>query len=373
MQEAARDTAPTKERASWPWTDAAGDGATLILVGDTNVQERDDPAGAFRHVLSTLREADALFGQLEGPLSPPSADPLTPDIPHKERWRHSDPRMVEGLVTAGFDAVSCASNVTYGAKAIETSLRTLDGAGIAHCGAGLNYEAARRPAIVEKAGVRFGFLSYTSVFWVVGHAAGPDSPGVATVKIHTGYEPGRRALEMPGAPPLVITVPDGAELAAMIRDVRMLREEVDVLVVSVHWGISSSEETIGYQRVVGRAAVDAGADVVMGHHPHKVQAVELHRGRPIFYSMGNFAFDWEKMRGRNLDGLLVRCVIRNKKLSGVSIVPARRNEENDVELLDPSGGEGRKIAERLRELSAGYGPEPRLGGAEIVLDGVAAR
>lgn len=367
---------PTTTRGTtnaWPWADAAEDGATLILLGDTNVQERDDPASAFRHVLPTLDGADVVFGQLEGPLSPPSQNPLAPDIPHKERWRHSDPRMVEGLVAAGFDAVSCASNVTYGPKAIKTSLETLDGAGIAHCGAGLDYAEARRPAIVEKAGVRFGFLSYTSVFWIVGHAAGPDTPGVATVKIHTGYEPGRRALEMPGAPPEVITVPDEAELAAMVEDVRALRQEVDVLVCSFHWGISSSEETVSYQRVVGRAAVDAGADVVIGHHPHKVQAVELHRGRPIFYSMGNFAFDWEKMRGRNLDGLLVRCVIRDKNLSGVCVVPARRNEENDVELLDPSGSEGRRIVERLRELSAGYGTEPRLRGSEVVLDGVAAR
>ena len=182
------------EQAGTPWrwhrlAEAAD--TTLLLVGDTNIQLRDQPADAFAHVLPTLRDVDVLFGQLEGPLSPPSQDPAVPDIPHKERWRHSDPRMVEALVAAGFDAVACASNVCFPPKAALTSLATLDAAGIGHCGAGATLAAARAPAIVHKGPVTFGFLSYTSVFWHVGHAATATTPGCATVKIHTGYQPDR--------------------------------------------------------------------------------------------------------------------------------------------------------------------------------------
>ena len=78
----------------------------------------------------------------------------------------------------------------------------------------------------------------------------------------------------------------------------------------MHWGVSSSDEAIDYQREIGRAAVEAGADLVMGHHPHRVQEIEVVGRHPIFYSMGNFAFDWQAMAGRDLDGVLVRCRVR---------------------------------------------------------------
>lgn len=357
--------------AAWPWRDdGGGDAVTLLLAGDTNLQDRRDPADAFRHVLPTLRAADALFGQLEGPLSPPSDDPAAPDIPHKAGWRHSDPAMVAGLTAAGFAAVGCASNVTYGARAILTSLATLDAAGIAHCGAGRTLLEARQPAIVERRGVRLGFLSYTSVFWPVGHAAGPDRPGVATVRATTAYQPHPRTLEMPGAPPLVVTAPDAGELAALVEDVRRLRERADVVVVSCHWGVSGSDEIADYQRAVGRAAIAAGADLVIGHHPHVLQAIEVWRGRPIFYSLGNFAFDWAKMRGRHLDGLLVRCLIRDRRPARVSFVPARRDGENSIALLDPAAGAGREIVERVRDLSTGTGVALSLEDAEVAVGGV---
>ncbi len=349
--------------------DGGADGdASLLLVGDTNLQGRDRPADAFRHVLPALRAADLLFGQLEGPLAAPSADPAAPDIPHKAGWRHSDPAMVAGLVAAGFAAVSCASNVTYGARAIGESLATLDAAGIAHCGAGGDREAARRPAVVARRGVRFGFLGYTSVFWPVGHAAGPATPGVATVRATTAYQPGPRALEMPGAPPLVVTAPDPAELTAMEEDVRRLRAAVDIVVVSCHWGVSGSERVAEYQRAIGRAAIDAGADLVFGHHPHVLQAIEVWRGRPICYSLGNFAFDWAKMRGRHLDGLLVRALVRGRRLARVAVVPMHRDEENLIRLLDPATGAGRSIVERLRALATDDSPALTVEGGEVVVD-----
>ena len=98
---------------------------TLVLVGDTNLQNRSDPAAAFEHVLPRLKSADALFGHLEGPLTTPSSDPATPDIPHKNGWRHSHPSMVRGLQAAGFAAMCCASNVTYGRQAVLDTLATL--------------------------------------------------------------------------------------------------------------------------------------------------------------------------------------------------------------------------------------------------------
>jgi poly-gamma-glutamate synthesis protein (capsule biosynthesis protein) len=343
----------------------------LIFVGDTNLQDRKDPAEAFAQVLPTLRGADMLLGHLEGPLYAPSTDPARPDIPHKARWRHSDPAMVEGLRAAGFAGVSLASNVTYGENAIRSTLETLDEAGIAHCGAGRDYAVARQTAIVERGGVRCGLLSYTSVFWPVGHAAGPNTPGVATLRATTAYQPHPRVLEMPGAPAIVVTTPDPQELAAMQDDVRRLREQADIVLVSCHWGVSSSQVIQDYQRVVGRAAIAAGADAVFGHHPHVVQAIEVYQGQPIFYSLGNFAFDWEKMRGRNLDGLLIRCILRDRRLRQVSFVPVRRNAENLVCLLPPSNVGGREIAEQVIALSQEFGTQFIRQKGEVIVGGIA--
>lgn len=340
---------------------------TLLLVGETNVQGREEPQEAFQHVLPLLDSADVLFGHLEAPLTPPSQDPTRPDIPHKNRWRHSDPHTVKAFTRTGFDAVSLASNVMYGRHAVLDTVETLDRAGIEHCGAGRNREEARRPAVVPHPGATFGFLSYTSVFWPVAHAAGRETPGVATMKAHTAYEPGRRALEMPGAPPQVVTWADPGELQALEADVRALSRQADIVVVSIHWGISSSNQVIDYQRQVGAAAVRAGADLVLGHHPHRPQAIEIVEGAPVFYSVGNFAFDWEKMRGRNLEGIAIRCRVRDGGLDEVTFVPVRRNQENLVEPLDPSAGAGRMIVDQVRRLSVPYGTGFTTGDGSVSL------
>ena len=351
---------------------SAGD-ATLLVAGDTNLQFRADPAGAFRHMRPLFDAADVRFVNLEGPLAGPSEDPAVPDIPHKGGWRHSEPPMVAGLVAAGIDAVGCANNVTYPPSAMLRSLGVLDEAGIAHCGGGRTEAEARRPVLLERKGVRSAFLSYTSVFWPVGHAAGQDTPGVATIRAHTAYQPNPRIPEMPGGPPTVITWPDEAQLAAMQADVHAAREEADVVVVSCHWGVSGSRQTCDYQRAIGRAAVEAGADVVAGHGPHVLQGIEVVPGpggpRPVFYSLANFVFDWTAMRGRSLDGLLVRCDIRDRRLAEVAFVPVQRDAENDPTPLDPATGEGRRIVAEVADLSAGYGTRlhPTAGGVLVQL------
>lgn len=349
---------------------------TLILAGDTNLQFRENPAGAFQHVVPLFRRADVRFVNLEGPLAGPSEDPGAPDIPHKAGWRHSEPRMVTGLVAAGTNVVGCANNVTYPPSALLRSLAVLDDAGIAHCGGGRNRDSAREPVIFERKGVRFGFLSYTSVFWPVGHAAGRDAAGVATIKAHTAYQPHPRIGEMPGGPPAVITWPDAEELASMREDVQRLRQRTDVVVLSCHWGVSGSTQTCEYQRAIGRAAIQAGADVVIGHGPHVLHGIELIGGprgaRPIFYSLGNFAFDWTSMRGKSLEGLLVRCTIREQRVVEVAFIPVQRNAQNDPVPLDPAAREGQAVVDQVRRHSAPYGTTFCVAHGEVAIGGVGA-
>lgn len=323
----------------------------LTIVGETNIQERDDPRDALRHVGDVLKEADVLVGHLEGMLHPPSADPQHPDAAYKIGWRHSDPITVDALKDAGFAAVNCASNVSCGADPVLSTIAHLDAAGIVHSGIGRNRAEARRPALFERDGVRFGMVGYTCVYWKHHVEATDETPGAATVKVHTSYQPGRRALEMPGAPPVVVTQTDPEALAALRADIGATRDKVDLLIASFHWGISSQDRTVDYQREIAHAAIDAGADIVLGHHPHVIQAMEIWNGRPIFYSLGNFAFDWWKMRERNLEGIALRCRVEKGKIRHITMLPSQRNQDNDVEWVDPKAPVGSRILSRIKALS----------------------
>jgi poly-gamma-glutamate synthesis protein (capsule biosynthesis protein) len=322
---------------------------TLALVGDVNCKADAgcEPALA-PSAVEQLVQADVCIGNLEGALADPSVE-----LHYKAGWFDCEPEMLR-VVEPYFDAFGCANNVQFG-KAIETSNRHLDRAGILHTGAGATRAKARRPAILERDGTRIGLLAFTSVFWPEGHAATESTPGVATIRVATAYEPHVRVREMPGGPAIVRTIPDPDELATALDAIGRLRAEVDVVVVYFHWGVSLSEEVAEYQRHVGRAAVEAGADVVVGSHPHVVQGVEVWMDRPIFYSLGNFMFGWRLHRDATRDGLLVHLSAGGERPWRCLVIPVRRNDHNEVEALALDTPHGARIAGRLAELSAPFG------------------
>ena len=365
---AAQDSA--EGASAWPWADPdTEETVTVLLLGDTNIMEREDPAEPFRFVLPTLRAADLRYANLEGPFAGTSEDPRVPDIAHKGNWRHSEPAMAEGLVAAGIDAVGVANNVTYPWQALLRSLDVLEAHGIPYTGGGNDLDAAHRPVILEVDGVRFGFIQYTTNFWPYQHAATDERPGVATVKIETWYQPPTQVLDKPGQPPIVRTEPDPDALARMVDDIRRLDPQVDVLVASYHWGVSGQTEIEEYQRTLAHAAIEAGADIIHGHGPHVFQPVEIYEGQPILYSLANFAFDWEAVRDKPY-GLLARGVVENGVLTSLSLVPLRRDAENHVLMLDPNEDIGRELYEDLVEISATTGVELSLVGQEIRIGGL---
>jgi poly-gamma-glutamate synthesis protein (capsule biosynthesis protein) len=351
---------------AWRWTTQATDARAAIgLVGDTNIQGRDDPATAFAHVAGTLAEFDAMVGQWECPLVE-TPEPGR-DITFKPRWTHSTPDMATPLLAGNFKAVSCASNVAYPPSAALSTRRHLATLGIASAGTGADRAEARAPARFEIRGQRVALLSYTSVFWPIEQPATETSPGVATIKAHTGYMPGRRALEMPGAAPEIRTWADPEELAELQSDIAAAKAEADLVILACHWGVSSQEEITAYQREIARAAVAAGAGLVYGTHPHVIQGIEMLGGVPVFYSLGNFAFDWEKMRGRHLHGLLARCIVDDGRIVEASFVPVRRGADNCVAILDPTAPEGAAVVERTADLSRELGTRLEVVGQEVRL------
>jgi poly-gamma-glutamate capsule biosynthesis protein CapA/YwtB (metallophosphatase superfamily) len=324
----------------------------LDLVGDINLK-RDlqlRAERAFDLIDAELQRADVRMGNLEGAFFDPAVE-----LEYKAGWFHLEPEMAVAL-KGRFDAVGCANNVHHG-QAIPSSIRTLDELGICHAGAGCTLEDALAPATFTRKETRFGLLAFTSVFWPIGHAATPMQPGVATIKAYTAYEPNPRFVEMPGVAPIIRSWPDDEQLARATSLVKALRPSVDVLVVYCHWGVTGSNDPTEYQRTIGHALIDAGADIVAGAHPHQPQPVERYQHGLILYSLGNFIFGWRQYRNATRDGLLARVSILDGKLSDWSLLPVQRTPEDQVTTLDAREGEGARIFGLIAERSRRMGTE----------------
>lgn len=156
-------------------------------------------------------------------------------------------------------------------------------------GAGKDLAEARRPVYADLGDTRLGVLAYCSIL-PTGYWAQDDRPGCAPMRAFTVYE--QIEHDQPGTPPRTHTFAHREDLANLQADVAAAKEEADLVAVSLHWGTHFVPAVIAdYQREVAHAAIDAGADVILGHHAHILKGIELYRGKPIFYSLCNFAMD----------------------------------------------------------------------------------
>jgi poly-gamma-glutamate synthesis protein (capsule biosynthesis protein) len=261
--------------------DGAARAVVLSAVGDVQVAQAN-PETAFALVREELAGADVLFGNSEGAYSE-----TTERCPTSWSWEVVHPRGVAALSGAGFDVMSVANNhaMDAGYSGLLDTIEHLTDAGIATVGAGADIAAARRPVVFERNGLSVGVLAYTCVY-PPGFEARTSRPGCATLAVHSIYR-GEQAQH--GTRPVVLTVVDPREKLAVLEDVRRLREQVDVLAVSVHWGIHCMPaELADYERELAHSLIDNGADVVLGHHQHILKGVEIYRGKPIFYGLGHF-------------------------------------------------------------------------------------
>lgn len=338
-----------------------------MLTGDVNLMNVTDPGAPFARVQDTLRRADVLFGNLECCFHEPGGGHSL-----EREGFHAPLASAEALVIAGFHAMGVANNVTYGEEAIRSSLRRLAEVGIPCTGAGPSREAARAPVVVTHQGLRFGFLQRTSVYWPTGHEATDHAPGVAVLAGHTAYEPmlhtrrpGIPPANRPGIPPVIITWADARSLAEFTDDLRALRGRADVVVASHHWGLF--EDVLDYQVEIAHAAIDAGADVVVGHGPHYACAIEMYRGKPIFYGLGSFSFHTGHGGRAHGDwvGLLARLTCDDSALVEVAFSLVRHDERNATYLCDPSSD--REAVEQITGRCDRFGTTLTLRGRELVV------
>ena len=338
----------------------------MLLGGDLFVQ-RPNPESMFAHVAPTFREADILFGNMEGVISEP--------VPAHLGSAHlrADPEMLAAYKSAGFDVLGFGNHgcTCCGTDALVRCLEMLDREGIAHAGAGANLAEARMPAIIERNGARVAILAYSCLTDSHSHAT-DGSAGVAGVRAKTSYEFGGSA--SPGFLPVVHTQTFPEDLAMVKEDVEKAKAQADVVVTSWHWGIGPrangalAGKVQDYQTELAHAAIDSGCDLVVGHHPHVLAAIEVYEGKAVFYSLGNFAFDYladpvhhaSIYRGvphrRRVSFGMARCLIRDRAISEVSLLPLRIPiDDPRPVILDTT--EGRDIVEMAQEVSEEFGTQ----------------
>ncbi|UUZ77242.1 CapA family protein [Polaromonas sp. P1(28)-13] len=185
-----------------------------------------------------------------------------------------------------FDAVNMANNHTYdaGPDALVDTRALFLSRGIQTTGAGRDLAGGRQAAIIERNGVKVGYLGYTSVGRPESYA-GVDRPGVVNLRVETKYE-----THGPHEPVRIRTEPNKDDLAMLVEDITALRKESDIVILAFHAGVIRLPRVISdYQVAVAHAAIDAGADLVVGHAPHIPKAIEVYKGKAIFYSLGVFA------------------------------------------------------------------------------------
>lgn len=267
---------------------------TMMSTGDLHLgswaeksSRPNEPGYLFGVIQPLLDKADVLTGNLECPLST-KGEVYVP----KEYTLRANPRMVAELVAAGYDYVSLANNhmMDYGPLALQETLKVLKDSGIAYSGAGMNLEEARRCAYLTIKDVRFAFLSFSNTY---------------PTEFYAGKS---RAGTAPGYPDYIK------------KDVAAAAKQADIVVVSFHWSGEHYTDPKQYQIDYAKMAIDSGADIVIGHHPHVLQGIQVYKGKYIAYSLGNFLFGTYSTK-RVQDSAVFEFTIENKEVTGLRFYP----------------------------------------------------
>jgi poly-gamma-glutamate synthesis protein (capsule biosynthesis protein) len=321
--EPAESVIPPVQRSVAPTPEGA---ARIVFGGDVmlarNVERsirgnNRDWVYPFAAIAPFVHDSEIAFCNLESPISGRGT------AIEKRYLFNAPPEAVQGLAHARFDVVSLANNhiLDYGLEAMDDTVRNLTQAGIRPLGLTAKNEP-QTPVVLERNGVRVGFLGYVD----------PESP-FADAKEFAGFDRG----------------PAKASFENVKRDIDALRPNCDIIVVSVHWGIEYEPAPDERQRAIGRYAIDQGAGIVAGHHPHVQQPIERYGPGVILYSLGNLVFDqWSRKPTR--EAKLVRITVtREGGVLAVEELPAAivRNEwqtRPETEAYIPWTGETAPVA-----------------------------
>jgi len=332
---------------------------TLLFVGDimlsrgvaSQIKKNQDPNYPFLKIATTTRGTDLTFGNLEGPISSRGKNQGS-----VYSFR-ADPEVIKGLKFAGFDILSLANNHIWdwGKEALEDTINNLNNNGIASIGAGRNYQEANTPVIfdvnlgtsdVPKINdnirmsdvqvLKIAFFAYTNLYpkSLEAHSAG------SRLRQYFGGQAGQATENSPGI--------SSFELEKAKTDIQQLKtlSLADIIIVSFHWGEEYQTKASESQKRIVHGLIDAGADLIIGHHPHVVQEIEQYgstrlttsgsasssRSGWIAYSLGNFVFD-QNFSKETAEGMMLRVVIKNKKIQLIEPIKITINNAFQPEVV----------------------------------------
>ena len=288
-------------------------GDVLIKASTESIYKNNGVTGLVsEEILAEMQNADIMMVNHEFQFST-RGEPME----DKQFTFQTDPKNVQILLDLGIDIVSLANNhsLDFGQDALQDTFVTLDEAGILYAGAGDSKERAEELQVIEVNGKKFGFLAATRVIPVAGWDVRNKQPGLFTT-----YDDTR-----------------------LVERIRESKEECDFLAVYVHWGIEREEYPEEYQNVIAKHCVEAGADVIIGAHPHVLQGIEFIEGKPIFYSLGNYIFNNSTPKT-----MLVKVLIKSDDTVEYSLIPAFAvNGQTQV----MEGAEAEKLYTYMNEIS----------------------
>ncbi|HEY8500269.1 MAG TPA: CapA family protein [Clostridia bacterium] len=244
----------------------------------------------FLKIKDAFKDGDIVCGNLEGPLT----EGGIPSLKDPRYIFRFPPSIAQNLKDAGFNMLNLANNHTmdHGAKGLTDTMNKLNEYGIAWFGAGSNIKEASSPVFVNIGGTTIGFLGY-SAFPPEGYFHTQEKPNISML-----------------------------DESSMGESIINARKKCDFLVVSFHWGREFDPYPDNTQKNTAYIAIDNGADIVIGHHPHVCQGVEEYNGKYIFYSLGNFIFDKQIPPGTD-KGAVVKLHIQNGKLKKWELLPVK--------------------------------------------------
>jgi poly-gamma-glutamate synthesis protein (capsule biosynthesis protein) len=286
-----------------------GDHPMCVGFGAYSRFKKESTHFPFEKVKPVFQSSDLTFGNLE--CSHSNLNLRKNDLGSIQM--RGDPRHIQGLIEAGIDLVNVANNhsMQHGKEVFLDSLKNLESHGILYCGASPDNHLVAVPRVVKKNGLAIGFLGYS-----------------LRPRQYFEYEP---------------LYTEGHE-EGIIGDISKIRTEVDIIVVSLHWGEEFIQRPSPEEMRLARSIIDAGANLIIGHHPHVLRGVEKHHDGYIVYSLGNFICDmvWdEKLR----NSLIFQCDFTREGISNVNLIPTYINNDFQPEVI-----EGEKALSLLNEI-----------------------
>lgn len=294
---------------------------SVILVGDIMlsrevermIKKHKDYNFPFLKTRDYLETGDIVFGNLEGPIIEGF------EVGINQLRLRAPPGVEKALKNANFSILSLANNHSfdYGEKGLLDTLNYLLKAGIRFVGAGKSEKEAYDYVILEKKGRKFAFLAYV------------EKNFISSFSVASGSKPG-------------VAVLNKEKLKEAIAKAR---EIADFVIVSMHFGIEYQKTPSSFQREFAREAIDSGADIVVGHHPHVIQEIEKYKEGYIFYSLGNFIFDQTTPKSTK-EGLMAKIVFKDKKLREIEITPVFIERFSQPRVLE--GEEAKRVIDSIK-------------------------